>query len=57
MSLFIDIDECTSDEYCMNGATCINQNGTYDCTCAADTRESIVNMVCILFRDAVFVTI
>ena len=36
MPLVIDVDECASDDplYEME-RTCINQIGTYDCTCAA----------------------
>ena len=34
--LFSDIDECTSgSDSCTNGATCVNTDGSYSCTCIA----------------------
>lgn len=33
--LFTDIDECFVYSPCKNGATCINEVGTFRCICAA----------------------
>lgn len=31
--LFIDVDECLTSKPCLNGATCVNEPGSYNCTC------------------------
>lgn len=31
---FLDTDECLTEGICQHGATCINNVGSYSCTCA-----------------------
>jgi len=33
--LFSDVDECSVNRPCLNGATCTNTIGSYYCTCPA----------------------
>jgi hypothetical protein len=33
MYLFTDFDECGNNNPCVNGATCINVNGSFRCEC------------------------
>lgn len=33
MYLFTDFDECGSNNPCVNGAKCINVNGSFRCEC------------------------
>ena len=60
--IITDINECTTDTHgCENGATCLNTDGSYTCTCVmgwtsdmCDTGWWLPSMSYILIKTSVY---